>query len=147
MTAPAQADVQQDPWMANLVRIHNLAADAISTNLTAPFPVISSRGNHYILVDHAHAPDVILVRPIKNHCKETLLDAHSEIVAYLTAHGARPASVRCDNKCSKELHAFFVDEQINLLLVPPYDHRTNPAKHATDIFKWHFLVAFSGAIF
>ena len=107
--------------------------------MTGAFPVTSSRGNKYVLVVYAHGPNAIIPHPIKDRRAATLLTAYRSIVTYLTERGVHPTHVRCDNECPQSVKDFFADTGVTLQLVPPYDHRTNPAEHCIDVFKTHFL--------
>ena len=52
----------------------------------------------------------------------------------------------CDNECPKAFKIFLKEEKINLQLVPPYDHRTNPAEKAIDNFKSHFITGLASLL-
>ena len=134
--APHAADTHGDSYD---LTVRLLDADRISADITGAFPVTSSRGNKYFLVIHAHHPNAICAYPIPNRKQETLLDAYQSLFAYLTRRGFAPTSLRCDNECSSLLRDFFLDRGVTVQFVPPYDHRTNPAEHAIDVFKSHFI--------
>ena len=44
---------------------------------------------------------------------------------------------------SQNLQKFLASNNVRLQLVPPYDHRTNPAEKAIDVWKCHFIAGLS----
>ena len=71
----------------------------------------------------------IILRPMKNRYVAEHIRVYQEIYSYLEKRGLRPAVHKMYNECPQELKAIIVDEHKNKLeLVPPHDHRTNPAE-------------------
>ena len=69
---------------------------------------------------------------------------YQEIFGYLEKRGLRPAVHKMDNECHQELKNIIVDQHKNKLkLVPPHDHRTNPAEKCIDTFKCHLISGLS----
>jgi hypothetical protein len=46
-----------------------------------------------------------------------------------------------DNQATKVIKKFLDDQQCNLFLVKPHNHRVNAAEHAIQTFKAHFISA------
>ncbi len=59
-------------------------------------------------------PNYIKSVPIKNRSKEELLQAYTEVYAWLTARGYRPLLQKLDNKTSHDVVAFIVAEQVEI---------------------------------
>ena len=76
---------------------------------------------------------------MKNRITQSILYAYKKTYHQLLEAGLRPKMQICDNECSKTFKFFLKEEKINLQLVPPYDHRTNPAEKSIDNFKSHFI--------
>ena len=131
----------------NLVTFHTFdpkhQPGAVATDQTGRFPVRSSKGNQYIMVAYVRDANAILAIPIKNRSETTLVAAYSTLYEDLTNKGLQPLIQICDNECPRALKKFLLHKQINLQLVPPYDHRTNPAEKAIDTFKSHFIAGLS----
>jgi hypothetical protein len=66
------------------------ATRQIYTDQTGCFPVISRRGNKYIMVLYDYNSNSILVEPIKNHTDAEILHAFEQHVTRLTAAGLKP---------------------------------------------------------
>ena len=111
----------------------------VATDQTGRFPVRSSRGNQYLMVAYIRDANAIIAIPIKNRSESSLLAAYSSLYDQLTSAGLKPTLQICDNECPATFKKFLKLNDINLQLVPPYDHRTNPAEKAIDTFKSHFL--------
>ena len=112
---------------------------AVATDQTGRFPVRSSRGNQYLMVAYVRDANAILAVPIKNRNESSLVEAYNTIYDKLTNAGVKPVVQICDNECPKALKRFLKQHDISLQLVPPYDHRSNPAEKAIGTFKSHFL--------
>ena len=101
------------------VTIRLIEPGRLSADLTGAFPKTSSRGNKYVLVVHAHGPNAIIPFSLKNRKSATILAAYQRVFDYLSARGAPPTSIRCDNKCPREVRDFFAEREVSLQLVPP----------------------------
>ena len=111
----------------------------VATDQTGRFPVRSSRGNQYLMVAYVRDANAILAVPIKNRNESSLVEAYNQIYDKLSFAGLKPIVQICDNECPRALKNFLKQKSITLQLVPPYDHRTNPAEKAIGTFKSHFL--------
>lgn len=116
----------------------------LATDLTGRFPTISSRGYSYIIVCYIYDTNGIIVRPMKNRSTSEHIRVYNDIFCYLTKRGLRPAIHKMDNECPQALRDIIVDVNDNKLeLVPPHDHRTNPAEKCIDTFKCHLISGLS----
>ena len=91
------------------------------------------------MVAYVHDANAITAILIKNRSERSLVDAYSKLYDNLKASGLAPKLQVCDNECPAAFKRFLSEKDINLQLVPPYDHQTNPAKQAIDTFKCHFI--------
>ena len=145
MTAPTQ----QQPVSARTNNVVLKTMDLheptgrVATDQTGRFPVKSSRGNQYLMVAYVHDANAILAVPVKNRSKQSLIDAYTTIYKKLTNSGLTPQLHISDNECSSAFKRFLTARNIKLQLVPPYDHRTNPAERAIGTFKDHFITGLS----
>jgi hypothetical protein len=62
-------------------------AGSISSNQSGRFPVTSNHGNAYAALFYVYNPNYIKSIPVKNRSKEELLQAYTEVDAWLTACG------------------------------------------------------------
>ena len=86
----------------------------------------------------------IIVRPMKNRSVSEHIRVYQEIFNHLEKRGLCPAVHKMDNECPQALKEIIVDKHKNKLeLVPPHDHRTNPAEKCIDTFKCHFISGLS----
>jgi hypothetical protein len=106
-------------------------AGQIYTDQTGRFPVVSSKGNKYIMI--------ILAQPIKDRTAPELLKAFKIIEQELVARGLKPKLMRLDNEASKLLKSYLHQQDITFQLVPPYSHIRNSAERAIRSFKDHLI--------
>ena len=141
MTAPVPTTM--DSARANMVVLKSLdlpcPTGKVATDQTGRFPVRSSRGYQYIMVAYVHDSNSIHAVPLRNRAERSLIDAYADLYQQLTSKGLQPRLQISDNECSAAFRRFLQQYQIKLQLVPPYDHRTNPAKRAIESFKSHFI--------
>jgi hypothetical protein len=106
--------------------------------------VTSNRGNDYVALLYTYNANAIQSVPIKNRSKEELLQAITEVYAWLMARGYWPLLHKMDNAMSHDVEAFIALEQVKLQYTPPDMHRTNPAKGAVCMWKNHFTAGMAG---
>ena len=81
---------------------------------------------------------------MKNRSVAEHIRVYQDIFGYLEKRGLLPDVHKMDNECTQELKDIIVDQHKNKLeLVPPHDHRTNPAEKCTDTLKCHFISVLS----
>jgi hypothetical protein len=121
--------------------IYAAAIDAgqIYTDQTGIFPVVSSKGNKYIMILYDYDSNVILAQPIKDRTAPELLKAFQVMEQALVARVLRPKLMKLDNEASKLLKTYLHQQDIAFQLVPPYIHRRNSAEKAIRSFKDHLI--------
>jgi hypothetical protein len=102
-------------------------AGQIYTDQTGRFPVVSSKGNKYIMKLYHYDSNAILSQPIKDRTAPELLKAFQVMEQELVARGLKPKLMKLDNESSKLLKTYLHQQDITFQLVPPYSHRRNSA--------------------
>jgi hypothetical protein len=117
--------------------VHAATIDAgqIYTDQTGRFPVVSSKGNKYIMILYDYDSNAILEQPIKDRTAPELLKAFQVMEQELVARGLKPKLMKLDNEASKLLKEYIHQQDITFQLVPPYSHRRNSAERAIRSFK------------
>jgi hypothetical protein len=103
------------------------------------FPIISSKGNKYIMVLYDYDSNAILAQPIKDRTAPELLKAFQIMEQELVARGLKSKLMKLDNEASKLLETYLHQQDITFQLVPPYSHRRNSAERAIRSFKDHLI--------
>jgi hypothetical protein len=114
-------------------------AGQIYTDQTGRFPVVSSKGNTYIMILYDYERNAILAQPIKDRTAPELLRAFQVMEQELVARGIKPKLMKLDNEASKLLKMYLHQQKITFQLVPPYSHRRNSAERAIRSFKDHLI--------
>jgi hypothetical protein len=114
-------------------------AGQIYTDQTGRFPVVSSKGNKYIMILYDYDSNAILAQPIKDRTSPDLLKAFQVMEQELVARGLKPKLMKLDNEASKLLKTYLHQQDITFQLVPPYIHRRNSAERAIRSFKDHLI--------
>jgi hypothetical protein len=109
------------------------------TDLTAKFPVRSSKGNWYVMVCYIFDCNCVKVVPIKSRSASEWVNAHDLIHRELTARGFKPKLQTLDNEASAALKNFFTTHDVEYQLVPPHCHRCNAAEREIHTFNEHFV--------
>jgi hypothetical protein len=105
-------------------------AGQIYTDQKGIFPVVSSKGNKYIIILYDYDSNTILARPIKDRTAHELLRSFQVIEQELIARGLKPKLMKLDNEASTLLKTYLHQHNITFQLVPPYIHRRNSAERA-----------------
>jgi hypothetical protein len=113
-------------------------AGQIYTDQTGRFPVVSSKGNKYIMI-YDYDSNAILSQPIKDRTAPELLKAFQVMEQELVARGLKPKLMKLDNEASKLLKTYLHQQYITFQLVPPYSHRRYSAERAIRSFKDHLI--------
>jgi hypothetical protein len=112
------------------------------TDGTGAFPVRSFRNMQYVSVAYIYDLNAILVRAMPSKNDGAMIAAFKEdILATLNTHGYVPTLNGMDHKCSKAVEAHIRSSNMDIHLVPPHNHRVNPAERAIATFKEHFISA------
>ena len=75
----------------------------IHSDQTGRFPIQSSTGNKYMMVIYAYDPNAILVEPLWDITKESILQAHQKIIGPLTKIVFKTRLKRLENNASQLL--------------------------------------------
>jgi hypothetical protein len=114
-------------------------AGQIYTDQTGRFPVVSSKGNKYIMILYDYDSNAILAKPIKYRTAPELLRAFQVMEQKLVDRGLKPKLMKLDNEASKLLKTYLHQHNITFQLVPPYSHRRDSAERAIRSFKDHLI--------
>jgi hypothetical protein len=114
-------------------------AGQIYTDQTGIFPVVSSKGNKYIMIIYYYDSNAIVAQPIKDRTAPELLKAFQFMEQELVARGLKPKLMKLDNEASQLLKDYLHQQDITFQLVPPYSHRRNSAERAIRSFKDHLI--------
>ena len=88
---------------------------------------------------YAYDPNAILVEPLPDISKESIVQAYQKIIQHLTRRGFKPRLKRLDNESSKLLQDDMDKNQIQWKLVPPGNHSRNAAKRHIRTFKNYYI--------
>jgi hypothetical protein len=113
------------------------------TDLTGKFPVISSKGNSYVMVCSVYDFNYVKVFPMKFRSASEWVKAYDHIHQELTAKGFKPKLQNLNSEASAALKNFFTNNAVEFQLVPPHCHRRNAAERAIRSFKEHFVAGLS----
>jgi len=97
------------------------------------------------LVAYVHNANIILALPISNRSEKSLLAVITALYEKLAVSGLFPTIHICDNEYPAAVKKYHHLQNATINLVPPHNHRTNPAEHSIDVFKTHFLALLSSA--
>jgi hypothetical protein len=114
-------------------------AGQIYTDQTGRFPVVSSKGNKYIMILYDYDSNAILAQPIKDRTAPELLKAFQVMEQELVTRGLKPKLTKLDNEASKLLKEYLHQQDITFQLVPPNSRRLNSAERAIRSFKDHLI--------
>ena len=117
----------------------------IASDQTGRYPVTSGRGHKYILVLYDIDANYIHGVPIKSRKAEEILRGFKEAYQILLNNDFKARDLRCDNEISK-VFTDYLNKEVHLdyQLVPPHNHRSNPAETAIRDYKNHFISTRSG---
>jgi hypothetical protein len=149
------SEVQPFPTMdANIIENNNTSSDAnifcfaafadkrtviLCNDLTRTFPIMSLEGNVCFLVVYHYKPNSILVLTITGFSDEIIVAAYQQQYNLLKLKRYKIHLNVMDNQATKVIKKFLDEENCNLLLVEPHNHRVNAAKCAIQTFKAHFI--------
>jgi hypothetical protein len=93
-------------------------AGQIYTDQTCRFPVVSNKGNQYIMILYDYDSNAILAQPIKDRTAPELLKAFQVMEQELVAGGLKPKLMKLDNEASTLLKTYLHQQNITFQLVP-----------------------------
>jgi hypothetical protein len=100
-------------------------AGQIYTDQTGRFPVVSSKGNKYIMILYDYDSNAILAQPIKDRTAPELLKVFQVMEQEVVVRGLKPKLMKLDNDASTFLKTYLHQQNITFQLVPPYSHIRN----------------------
>ncbi len=109
------------------------------SNLTGTFPFMSLEGNVCFLVVYHYETNSILALPIANFNDDSILAAYRQQFELLESKGHKIRLNVMDNQASQVIKFFCTQNNCDLMLVEPNNHRVNAAKQAIQMFKAHFI--------
>ena len=115
----------------------------IATDQMVRFPKTSSKGNKYIMACYVYDTNGILTECMRSREDKELTRAFTAIYDSLVDRGLTPTIHFLDNECPPGLAKFMKLNNIQFQLVPPHDHRSNPAEKAIGTWKDHFIAGLS----
>jgi hypothetical protein len=110
-------------------------AGEIYTDQTGRLPVVSIKGNKYIMILYDYYSNAIMAQSIKDRTAPELLRAFQVMEQEFVARGLTPKLMKLDNEASKLLKTYLHQQNITFKLVPPYSHRRNAAERAIRSLK------------
>ena len=116
----------------------------IGTDQTGRFPVDSTRGHKYIFLLSDTDTGFIHAIPIKSRKKAELVRAFKEAHDVIVECGFAPILHRTDHETSIDLIAAIKEKDLEYEIMPPSNHRRNPAERAIQTFKAHFIAIING---
>ena len=82
--------------------------------------------------------------PIKSRKTNELIRAFEQGYKQLSECGLTPVLHRIDHETSRDLITAIKDKNMQYEVVPPCNHRRNPAERAIQTFKSHFISILNG---
>jgi hypothetical protein len=114
-------------------------AGQIYTDRTGQFPVVSSKGNKYVMILYDYDSNAIMAQPIIDRTAPEFLRAFQVMEQELVARGLKTKLMKLDNEASPLLKTYLHQQHITFQFVPPYIHRRNAAERAIRSFKDHLI--------
>jgi hypothetical protein len=127
--------IKTQTWTTESKPIEYSIQQSMHTDQTGLFPVVSSKGNKYIMVLYEYDGNAILAAPIKNQTSAELLRDFPVMEKKLTARGLQPKLTRLDNEASQLTNIYLHEHNIHFQLVPLYSHIQNAAERQLDHSK------------
>jgi len=120
--------------------------DQLFTDQTGHFPIVSNRGNNYIVIFYTVDPNYIKSFPINSRHHTKLLKAYKEVYSSYKSVATVPNCTlhRLDNKTSKEVENFIIETNTTFQYTPPDMHHTNTAERAIRTWKNLFVAIRAG---
>ena len=116
--------------------------EPIHADLTARFPVISRKGNQYLLVACWHGYCHFELLPSRK--SSSYIAAYAKVLAFFRGLGHTPAILRLDNETSDKLEAYLAEEKVTMQFVPPGSHRALKAERNIRTSKNHLISMLCG---
>ena len=124
--------------------MQEMREQAMFTDQTGKLPVMSVRGNEYIMVCYESKSNAILMEPMKSRKEGDMIKAYRAIMTRIKAAGIHPKLQILDNEASAKYKEEIVRQVGAYELVPSNQHRRNIAERAIQTAKAHIISGFSG---
>ena len=119
--------------------IADLKQGTIYVDNTGKFPVRSLEGHMYVFVMYDYTTNAILIEPLRSMESQEFVTAFRKKITYLKKRGFTPQFNVIDNIVSTKVKEFLAEENIEVQIVEPHNHRVNAAERAIQTFKDHFI--------
>ena len=111
----------------------------VYNDLTGLFPFMSLDGSVCFFVLYHYEANAILATPVAGLDDKSIFKAYKMQFDNLTSKGYKPKINIMDNQATKHIKAFLTEQQCQLQLVEPHNHRLNAAERAIQTFKDAFI--------
>ena len=91
------------------------------------------------VMHHYKLNTIVLATPVAGLDNKSIFTAYKIQFNHLTSKGYKPKINIMDNQATKYIKAFLTEQQCQLQLVEPHNHRLNAAKRAIQTFKDAFI--------
>jgi hypothetical protein len=113
----------------------------VYNNLTGLFPFMLLNGRVCFFVMYHYKTNTILATPVAGLDDKSILNAYKMQFDNLTSKGYKPKINIMDNQATKHIKAFLTEQQCQLQLVKPHNHRLNATRRSIQTFKDVFIAA------
>ena len=107
----------------------------ISTDQTGRFPILSNKGNRYIMLMYDYYSNGILVHPMNNRTATEITNAFVFSYERLSRAGLKPRFHKLDNEAPKKFNYKTYRRENRPLTSYLHIHRRNPTECAMRTFK------------
>ncbi len=111
----------------------------VYNDLTGLFPFMLLDGSVCFFVLYHYKANAILATPVAGLDDKSIFKAYKMQFDNLTSKGYKPKINIMDNQATKHIKAFLMEQQCQLQLVEPHNHRLNAAERAIQAFKDAFI--------
>jgi hypothetical protein len=108
-------------------------------DLTGSLPFMSFDGSVCFLVLYHYESNAILATPIAGLDDVSIYQAYKKYFKELTDKGFKPKLNIMDNQATKHIKKILTDNDCQLQIVEPHNHRINAAERAIQTFKAAFI--------
>eukprot|EP00804_Cyclotella_cryptica_P011209 CCRYP_007737-RB/>CCRYP_007737-RB protein AED:0.21 eAED:0.17 QI:0/-1/0/1/-1/1/1/0/1078 len=127
------------------LRVYDATKRTMYTDQTGRVPIVSSRGNKYIMVAVELDGNYIDCEPMRDRTTKSLVTAYQTIFTRWKQTGViSPNWHILDNEAPEEFKLAIRDNGCKVELVPPDMHRRNAAERAIQTFKGHCIATLAG---
>ena len=88
-----------------------------------------------IMIIYDWKKNAVLETSVKNMAEETIVSCFKQKITYLTIIGFKSILNIIVNVASKAVQAYLEEENVNIQLVEPYNHRVNAAERVIQTFN------------